>query len=256
VAATAVDLLKAVRRDLALYFSYVDGAEVAVRRNAMLGITGGPTADFNMALVDKGPDDSGVFEEFVDRLAALAMPGVFFLSSAAIGRLESVATAKGLHDAGTAPLMAKSAFAADTASVDFSIDRVKDPHGMAVYADMVAAAFEMDRTWVGRTFAAPSLLEAPGVEVYIARRGGEPMSGLTTTGTGATIGIWSMSTPPQKQRQGAGRAALAAAIDDHRRRGAQTFFLIATPAGKPLYDSLGFTTIDELTLKVAGAGPH
>jgi hypothetical protein len=39
---------------------------------------------------------------------------------------------------------------------------------------------------------------------------------------------------------------------DHARRGAKTFYLIATAAGKPLYDSLGFKTVDELSIWLAG----
>jgi GNAT superfamily N-acetyltransferase len=253
MSATAARLWTAARNDLSEYFGTIDGAEVKVKGNAILGVTGGPTADFNMALFDESHDDVAVFEEFVARLTAIGLPGLFMMSSAAGRRLGPMAATKGLVEAGSAPLMARSAAALAGPSEDFTIERVIDSASMAVVADLMASAFAMDRTWCVRTFTSPSLLEAPGVEFFIARRGDEPMSAVTTTGTGATIGIWGMSTPPEKQRQGAGRAVLLAAMNYNRKRGAETFYLCATEAGKPLYNSLGFKTVDELPIWVVRA---
>jgi len=78
------------------------------------------------------------------------------------------------------------------------------------------------------------------------------MSAVCCTGAGSTVGIWTMSTPPNKQRQGAGRAVLLAAMQDHAKRGAETFYLIATEAGKPLYDNMGFKTVDEPSIWLVG----
>jgi hypothetical protein len=41
-------------------------------------------------------------------------------------------------------------------------------------------------------------------------------------------------------------------MHDHLKRGAETFYLIATAAGKPLYDDLGFETVDELSIWLVG----
>src|SRR5713101_6171218 len=185
--ARAPDPWASARRDMAMFFSYIDGAETALRGSAFIGLTGGPSADFNMALFGEDPDDLAVFDDFVSRVNATGL-----------------------------------------------------------------SAFAMDRAWVDRTFAAPSLLDAPALGFYVAYRGDVPMSGVCTSGAGSTVGIWTMSTPPEKQRQGAGRAVLVAAMQDHLRRGAETFYLIATPAGKPLYDSLGFKVVDELSIWLVG----
>jgi GNAT acetyltransferase-like protein len=252
MSATATNLWTTARRDLAVFGGYIDGAEMRMRSNAILAITGGPTADFNMAMFDEGSDEDAIFEEFLDRMTALALPGIFMLSSAAGRRLGPIAAATGLVEGGTAPMMARPATALPAPSSDFAVERVTDPAGMAVFSSLSASAFGLDRMWNDRTFGSPSLLEAPGFEVFIARRGDEPMSAVATTGTHVTIGIWSMSTPPEKQRQGAGRAVLLAAMDYHRKRGAVTFYLIATPAGKPLYDSLGFKTVDDIAIWVVG----
>ena len=119
-------------------------------------------------------------------------------------------------------------------------------------ADLVSAAFELDRDWVGRTFCSSALLPARAVSFFLASKDGEPYSAVTTTASGADVGIWSMATSPNHLRQGAGRAVLLAAIEHHRGLGATTFYLIATPSGKPLYDSLGFKTVDEFPMWVKG----
>ena len=41
-------------------------------------------------------------------------------------------------------------------------------------------------------------------------------------------------------------------VAHHVHQGAEAFYLIATPPGKPLYDSLGFTTVEEFPIWVAG----
>jgi GNAT superfamily N-acetyltransferase len=61
-----------------------------------------------------------------------------------------------------------------------------------------------------------------------------------------------MATAPARQRQGAGRALLEAVLRRHRADGNSRFYLIATPAGRPLYEALGFQTVDDLTLYIAG----
>lgn len=172
-----------------MFFGHIDGAEVRLQGNAIIGITGGPTADFNMAMFDEGPDDVAVFEEFAERMTAMGLSGLFMMSSAAGRRLGPIAAARGLVSAGSAPLMARPATALGAPSAGFAIERATDAAGMAVFSALSASALGMDRAWNDRTFASPSLLEAPGVNFFIARRGDEPMSGVCTTGTGATVGI-------------------------------------------------------------------
>jgi hypothetical protein len=246
--ATAASLWTAARRDLSMFFSYIDGAEVMLRGNAFIGLTGGPGADFNIALFDEDPDDIAVFNDFLSRVDAIRVSAIAMLSSAASRRLGAAAKAKGLIEAGTAPLMARSGALPDTTASEFVTKRVTDAEGMSIFGNLASSAFAMDRVWVDRTFAAASLLEAGPLAFYIAYRKGVPMSGVCSSVSGSTVGIWTMSTPPEKQRQGAGRAVLLSAMQDHVKRGAVTFYLIATAAGKPLYDELGFETIDELSI--------
>ena len=248
--ASTPEIWTAARRDLAMFFGFIEGAEVVLRGSAMVGLTGGPTADFNMALFGDDPEDAAVFDEFVSRAGSIGVPAIAMLSGAA--SIGPQARASGLVEAGTAPLMARSGPVPDARESDFVCQRIAAVHEMPAFSELVASAFALDRAWVDRTFASAALLDAPALDFYVAYRGDVPMSGVTTTGAGRLVGIWSMSTPPDKQRQGAGQAILLAAMRDHVKRGAQTFYLVATPAGKPLYDRLGFETIDQLSIWLAG----
>jgi N-acetylglutamate synthase len=245
-------LWTAARRDLLTLCEGIE-AEVLFGPGGLLAITGGPTADFNMVLIDAATDDETLFGQFAEHVTESGVPAVFMLSGACAGRLGPIAKEKGLVEAGTAPLMALADGPPFPLESGFAVERVSDEKTLAVVSDLVAAAFALDREWVGRTFCAPALLEAPALSYFLASKDGEPHSAVTTTAGGSTVGIWSMATSPNRQRRGAGRAALTAAIEHHRGLGATTFYLIATPAGKPLYDSLGFTTVDEFPLWVAGA---
>jgi GNAT superfamily N-acetyltransferase len=252
-------LWTAARRDLLALFGYVENGEVSMAPGALLGLTGGPSADFNMALVDT--DDGAALGEFADHVKKAGVPTTFMLSSACAGRLGPLAKNKGLVEVGNAPLMAlqvgSSPLAAEvTRSVGgswstFSTERVTSEKSLGFVADLVAAAFELDRDWVGRTFCSNTLLDSPTVSFFLASKDGQPYSAVTTTAGRTTVGIWSMATAPNRVRQGAGRATLLTAIEHHRKLGATTFYLIATPSGKPLYDSVGFTTVDDFPIWVA-----
>lgn len=248
MAPTSATLWAAARRDLATMFESIDSVEVKVAPRALLGISGGPTDDFNMALVDD--EDDSMLREFVDLLRKVALPAVFFMSRACSGWLGPVAAELGLANAGNAPLMALTGAPTVQEASGFSVDRVHDTTTLALVADLVAAAFEVDRQWVGRAFCAPALLDTPAISFFLASKDGEPYSAVTTTTGGTVVGIWSMATPENRRRQGAARAALLAAIEHHRRLGATTFYLIASAAGKPLYDAVGFKTVEEFPIWV------
>ncbi len=252
MAATAAGLWTNARRDLAMFFSYIDGAETVLRGSAFVGLTGGPSADFNMALFGEDPDDLAIFHDFVTRVNATRLPALAMVSGAAGRLLAPAAEAKGLIEAGTAPLMSRAGALEDTPASEFVTKRATEAREMSIFGELAASAFALDKAWLDRTYADAALLDAPALGFYITYRRDVPMSAVCTSGAGSTVGIWTMSTPPEKQRQGAGRAVLVAAMQDHLKRGADTFYLIATAAGKPLYDSLGFKTVDELSIWLVG----
>src|SRR5260370_38238323 len=173
-----------------------------------------------MALFGEDADDLAVFDDFVSRVNATGLSALAMISGAAGQRLGPAAKAKGLIGAGNALWMVRSGRLPDQRASEFFTRRATEAHEMSLFADLAASAFAMDRAWVDRTFAAPSLLDAPALGFYVAYRGDGPMSGVCTSGAGSTAGIWTMGPPPEKQRQGAGRGGRVAAMQNHLRRGA------------------------------------
>src|SRR5260370_2224488 len=83
MSASAPDPWASARRDMAMFFSYIDGAETVLRGSAFIGLTGGPSADFNMALFGEDPDDLAVFDDFVSRVNATGLSALAMFSAAA-----------------------------------------------------------------------------------------------------------------------------------------------------------------------------
>ena len=91
------------------------------------------------------------------------------------------------------------------------------------------------------------------VSTWIAWEGDEPISVVWLT-HGDGIGVWEMMTPPAHRQRGAARAVLTAALAQSWQPSVTGAFLWATPAGRPLYESLAFRALDEPTIWVTPGG--
>jgi|SRR5579871_5858558 len=103
-AAQAEEVWAAARRDIATFAAFLQDLYLVTSRRAVLMITGGPTADFNMAMLDVASDDEQILREFVARVRAAGVQALFMLSSSSSTRLSAVAREEGLSEATTAPL--------------------------------------------------------------------------------------------------------------------------------------------------------
>jgi GNAT superfamily N-acetyltransferase len=152
-----------------------------------------------------------------------------------------------------APLMVYRAAAmpAPRAESPYRIDLVTAAADLRAANRISARAFEispeaLDRVW------GPDLLDGLGFRLFLARLDGELVSTVMTTEGGEIVGIWTMATMPERQRQGAGRAVLEHVIAFHLARGTRLFYLLATEAGLPLYARVGFATVAEVPVWLAG----
>jgi GNAT superfamily N-acetyltransferase len=236
---------------VALYFRGAPEGEARLTPTAWLALSGEPVGDFNYALVDRGPEAADRLCEYARRIAARALPATVFLPGRVADELAPVARDLGLQHAGAVPLMTYQPDGRRPAATTYRVEQVADEAGLRAANRVLADAFAIPLAATDRAVG-PELLDGPGWALFLARQDSGPVSTVATIRTGNTVGIWSMGTVPEQQRRGAGRALLEGVIARHRQMGAATFYLLATEAGKPLYRSIGFRTLDEAAVWVLG----
>jgi GNAT superfamily N-acetyltransferase len=136
---------------------------------------------------------------------------------------------------------------------------VRDPAALADAERVMVDGFPFPKLqpWVRGQALPPQVLDLPGWRVWLAYRHGEPAAAAYTYDDGHATGLYWLATLPAHRSEGLGRAVLSAAIaarPDHE------FTLVATEAGRALYESLGFTvrtmaTWHTLTRSTSAAPP-
>jgi GNAT superfamily N-acetyltransferase len=251
----ASELFRLVGQAGLAMFCGAPGLEVRLTHDSALMLSGEPVADLNMLLIGPDPDAERILEEGHALAAARDLP-LLTLSTPGVGdRLTPRAGALGLAPGGEAPLMVLRQNTPIRLGGPCEVVRVREEATLALAAGLQAGGFGLPLASVERVLSAAAESTA-AAEVFIATRQGRPISTVTVTHAGTTAGIWSMATPADRQGQGAGRALLTRVLEAQRRSGVERFFLFATAAGRPLYESLGFETVALCPAWVRGHSTH
>lgn len=80
----------------------------------------------------------------------------------------------------------------------------------------------------------------PGLDAWVLVQDGIAVTGAYTYRHAGDCGVYAVGTRPEWRRRGLARALVHHALADARDHGAYTASLQSTPAGQPLYESLGF----------------
>jgi GNAT superfamily N-acetyltransferase len=94
---------------------------------------------------------------------------------------------------------------------------------------------------------------------WIAWDAAEPVSFAIVTRVGGSLSLWNVLTSPRHRRRGAARAVIAAGLAAVSARAAaqgspiRSTLFWSTPAGRPLYESMGFVVADAIAAWVFGA---
>jgi ribosomal protein S18 acetylase RimI-like enzyme len=89
-------------------------------------------------------------------------------------------------------------------------------------------------------------------QMWLAWDGGEPISVVWIVRHENVLGVMEMMTPARHQRRGAGRALLTHALAAEWRDDTEFTVLLSTPAGRRLYESIGFKATDEVMTRYRG----
>ena len=246
-------LRRLASQGLATFLDQSESFEAVLRPGCDLILSNEPVADLNGLVVGPGAVENGFFADACRACVAGQLPFLAILFPEAGEGAQRVAAEGGLVYAVDFPFMVCEDLPIEPSGSD-SIE-VWQASGtereVAGNVEVLAAAFKMPVDSTRRCFPA-SLMESPGLDVYLAADEGEIVGAVTFTHHGDTTGVWGMGTASEMHGRGIVRRLLSTAMNEARERGSRRFFLGATPAGLPLYEKLGYETRVVTSVWVSG----
>jgi len=212
-------------------------------------LSGEPVAGLNYAALWGAASDSEV-EQLVVQLGDLDTMVV--VSGSSNDRLAPRLLDAGFVPGGACPLMTVALPPATLDGSGYRIVAVRDQEQVAVMGAVLADAYSVAQEHTSAAFG-PAILEEGDVTPFLAWRDDEARSAVIASRVGGDVGIWAMGTPTRFQRQGAGRSLLASVMSSSAAEGARRCFLFPSPAGRRLYDALGFIEADRSEIWLRGS---
>ena len=217
------------------------GAVGAVADGAWFMLTGAPSPDANMALVHDG--DAATLATTKQVIEAAGHPTLFMLA----GRSRGSELGGGWQHVGAMPLMS-SMLDDEHLRADPRV-RQADESDFDTVVELLADAYGMTRH-VAEVCVLVLRAEPDAMQVWLLLDGEQAVSSVMTTIVDDAVCVWCMGTPARFARRGHGRALLGDVLLRAKNAGASIGLLGATPAGRPLYESSGWQTLEEWDLFV------
>jgi GNAT superfamily N-acetyltransferase len=166
--------------------------------------------------------------------------------------VEQIARQCGLTESYDLPFMAKCLVARDMCWADQATIKLRripkeDRHA---FRTALAAGFEAPEE-IFMPFTTPEMMGGERVISYLAEESGSPVATFRGTVAHDHVSLFSISTLPSHRRRGFARAAINAVLFDAYACGVRTALLHGSPAGKPVYESIGFKTVENWRIHVA-----
>ena len=213
-------------------------------------MSGLPIATLNGVFTDAARPDVTEIDRAAAGLAGLPLPWSIQFRGEPEPAAERVAARYELTARETLPLMvyrpapgqqAPSARESAAAAV-----RAACPADRTEYAAALAAGFEAPPE-IMAPFSLPEAFTMPGAVPYLAREDGLVVSVGFGVFAEGTAGIFNIATPPAYRGRGYGRAVTSRIVADGIARGADLAYLQSSQDGYPLYESMGFRTVETWT---------
>lgn len=163
-----------------------------------------------------------------------------------------IASKHGLTESFTQPFMTKQLDAVEMEKANATEGTVrpasKDDYG--TYLTVLASGFGVSKEDLS-CFVTPETLGGEATSWFLLEEAGVPVATSLGVLPGNYVGVFNISTLPLHRRRGYARASTSLVLRDAYARGARAAFLHSSSAGKPLYESLGFATVENWRIYVA-----
>ena len=218
-------------------------------------MSGLPMATLNGVFTDAVRPDVTEVDRAASGLAGLPVPWSMQFRGDPEPAAERVAARYELTARETLPLMVYRPGAGGQAppARASAADRVvvADAGDQPDYAATLAAGFEAPPE-IMAPFSAPEAFAMPGTTPYLAREDGQVVAvGFGVFGD-RTAGAFNIATVPAYRGRGYGRAITSRIVADGIARGADLAYLQSSEDGYPLYQSMGFRTVETWTYLMSG----
>jgi GNAT superfamily N-acetyltransferase len=212
---------------------------------ALAVVTGIPAAP-NNGVVAHGLDvDPAMVELALDEVAATGLPHSLQVRPGMVGTAAAVAERRAMRRGDDVPLMAVpdiDAVAAPEMPRELSI-RTLGPDEAGVHAEVAGAGFGAPVEFF-LPLLTPQVMAEEGIRVYVGELAGEPVVTAIGTTRDGNVGIHNVTTLPSHRRRGYGAALTAHAVTAARAHGARWAWLQSSPNAVPVYEALGFRTLE------------
>jgi GNAT superfamily N-acetyltransferase len=227
-------------------WSGVPGAEHTVGDGSWTYLSALPSADVNMALFHgSDPDD---LQAVVGRINKAAVPAMVFFAGDGLTLAENLDD--GWSHVGSMPFMI-----AEVARTPQRLDprvRRATAEDRAAVVGLMADAFGLAPEVIGPIVDVSLVGHEEGMAAWLLEDEGQAVSTVVCGRVGDAITLWCMATPERFARRGFARALLASTMARAASDGVQIGLLGATPAGKPLYDATGWSTVEDWEIFING----
>lgn len=204
--------------------------------------TGIPVAPFNgIWVVAEAPDPDRVLTA-VDALDQQAPWNVQLRPGAPTALADGLA-ARGLAHTADIPLMAATPDSLSAPRAKVTWTQVSSYEQVGQHLDLLESVFGMPAEVTRRAFPI-GVFFGPGVTTWLGHVDGELVTTGVSVQVGDTVGVFNIATPEEHRGKGYGGAATLKAAQAGFEAGARLSWLQASPLGAPVYEGLGYRTVE------------
>lgn len=232
----------------AAFYAGGEGGTAHAGQGWFASLSNTPNGELNVCGLTARADRQSA-DELIDLLGA-DQPAIVFTSGALTAAARAPLLGAGFELAETAEPLMRCGRPPAVAAAPFRVAPATRESDVELAIDVTAEAHRVDRSLLAASIGIGA--RSDGREVWLAWDGEEAVSALWLAREGGTIGVMEMMTPKRHQRRGAGRCLLTGALTATWDATIAEAVLLATPAGRGLYESVGFVAVDEALTCVRG----